>query len=236
MCKFHGMAAVIVAALASDSEAVLIAEYQTAASGSNATLTASATDASIVADVMAAGPGIGTASGSTWNWNQWGNSTTPFTSFETAVSGGDFWTWGFDVSAPMTVVSLTDMELRLDRSGTGPNEGEIRASINGGTEVSLLTFDYGNSDSGVDFTGIDLSTLGPLTTGDSIEFTLAAWGADSGGISTGGTFDLETIDFGGSDPRALRINGVVAAIPEPTAALFGSLLAGGLGLTVRRRG
>ncbi len=58
-------------------------------------------------------------------------------------------------------------------------------------------------------------------------------GADGDGDAL--AFDLTTGDVLGPVTPLSTLIPVVAAIPEPTAALFGTLLASGLGLTVARR-
>ncbi|MEM6552924.1 MAG: PEP-CTERM sorting domain-containing protein [Planctomycetota bacterium] len=153
---------------------------------------------------------------------------TDNTSFADAVADDEIWTFGFDVTGAV-FIDLTTFDIRLDRSGTGPDDFEIQVSVNGDTPVSVLTFDYGDTTAGVDFLGVDLSALPTLTTGDSVVFTLGAFNSES----TAGSFDLETIDFGGSDPRALRIEGTITAIPEP--ASLGLLAVGGLLIAGRRR-
>lgn len=219
-------------AVAGFTQGVTILEYQTAASTSNATLSPSVEDAAVAGDVMAAGSGISPNSGGTWNWSQWADGGSANTKAG-ALAESEIWTWGFDVVAALTTVSLTDFDIRVDRSGTGPNMFDIDYAINGGSYSNVLSYDFGDGASGVDFVGVDLSGIS-LSTGDSIEFRLVAWGADSGGASSSGTFDLETVDFGGSDPRSLRINGSVSVIPSPTAVLVGSAAIGGLALRRRR--
>ncbi len=214
------------ALVAVSSQAAVLVQYQTAPSTTFSALAPEIVDPALTADNLVAGGGLTANSGGTWNWREWANNGSPDTpdaSFDAAVADGDFWTWGFDVTTPLTVVDLTTFDIRVDRSGTGPNEFEIQASVNGGTAVSLLTHDFGDGTTGVDFVGVDLSAIGLLSTGDSVVFTLAAFGADSGGTSNLGTFDLETVDFRGSDERALRIEGDVRIIPEPAAlsGLFG---------------
>ncbi len=218
-------------ALTHAAQAVNLAQWDTASSTTNPTITATSSDSSVAAADLSAGSGISAASGGTYNWNNWADDPgdVPNISYAEAIGENEFWTWGLTVIGSQPL-ALESMDIRVDRSGTGPNEFEIKASINSGAEVSVQTHDFGDGSSGVDFVGIDLTGLAQLNPGDTIEFFLAAWGADSGGTSNFGTFDLETVDFNGSDPRSIRINGSI--IPEPTSALFGLL---GLSLIFRRR-
>ncbi|MEM1271883.1 MAG: PEP-CTERM sorting domain-containing protein [Bacteroidota bacterium] len=200
--------------LASSADASVILQYATA--GSTSTLSPVIADPGIAADDLQAGTGIVAQTFSTFNFNDW---DTDNTSFADAVADDEVWTWGFDVTSPLDL-NLTTLDVRLDRSSTGPDDFEIQASVNGGTPVSVLTFDFGDSSAGVEFEDVDLSGLGTLSTGDSVVFTLAAFNSET----TGGTFDLETFTFpGGND--ALIISGVFV-IPEP-----GTVLLTMLGLT-----
>jgi hypothetical protein len=112
-----------------------------------------------------------------------------------AVAANDFWRWGFDVTSAV-FIDLTTMDIRLDRSGTGPDDFEIQASVNGGPGVSVLTHNYNDSDQAVNFLDVNLSALPLLQQGDSVVFTLGAYNSEG----TGGTFDLETITFPGTTP------------------------------------
>ena len=164
-------------------------------------------NANVSGDDKVAGSGLlVNTSGATWNWRSWNTSNN---SFADAVAADDVWTWGFDVTNAVTI-DLTTMDIRVDRSGSGPKQFEIQASVNGGAAVSLLTHNFGSSTSGSDFGGIDLSSLGTLKNGDSVEFTLAAW--ESSNVS--GTFDLETFT---SQTYGTRINGTITPVPEPAA-------------------
>ena len=213
-------------ALSSYANAVIVVEYLTA--GGTDSIAAGSADAAVTSDNLVAGGGLNVENFSTFNFSDWDTASA---SFADAVAADDFWTWGFDVTAPLTTVSPTTMDIRLDRSGTGPDDFEIQASVNGGGAITLLTHDFGDSSSGVDFLGVDISTIGDLNTGDSVVFTLAAFNSES----SNGTFDLETADFGGSDPRALRIEGTISAVPEPSAFLFGTLICGVLGAKYSRK-
>lgn len=208
---------------AGSAQAAVIVQYD-GASPNTTSVAAVAADASVSADNLTAGSGLNTTNFSTFNFTGWDTTST---SFADAVAANDFWAWGFDVTAAATTIDLTTMDLRVDRSGSGPDDFEIQASVNGGTPVSLLTHDYNDSGSGVNFTGVDLTALGTLTTGDSVVFTLGAYNSES----ENGSLDLENLTFpGGND--GIVINGTV--VPEPTSlALLGL---GGLVVARRRRG
>jgi len=147
-------------------------------------------------------------------------------SAENAVAANDYWTWGFDVSGPVSI-DLTTFDIRLDRSGTGPTEFEITARVNGGTLISLLADSV--SESGTNFIGKSLAALPNLTFGDSVEFTLAAFNS----TGTSGTLDLESLPEG----YGLAIYGDIttSAIPEPSTAIGMITLLGFAVLLVRRR-
>lgn len=208
--------------LASAANAAILTQYGTA--GSTTSLAPHTIISGISADNLTAGSGLNVQNYSTFNFSGWDTANT---SFSSAVAAGDFWSWGFDVTDNV-LVDLTTMDIRLDRSGSGPDDFEIHASLNGGSSVSVLSHDYNDSSSGVEFSGVDLSAFSGLTMGDSLTFVLAAFNSES----SGGTFDLETYTFpGGSD--ALTINGSVTPVPVPAAAWF--LGSGLLGLAGFRR-
>lgn len=228
MRLYHIATFLLVSLVASPiAHAAIVVQYDTVASTTSATIAATSADSSVSADLLAAGSGLTANAGSTYNWRGFDTANDSFTA---AVGAGDFFTWGFDVSSGM--IDLTDLDMRWDRSGSGPDDLELQVSVNGGTGISLLTHDYGDSGSGVDFTGVDLTSVPTLNSGDSVVFTLAAFNSES----SGGTFDLETVDFGGTDPRSLRVNGTITAIPEPGSVAFLAIgMAGIYGVRRRRR-
>jgi len=173
-----------------------LVQYVSVASRENASIIASFVTGALTATELTAGSGITAATGGTWNWNGW---DTESLSFVDAVAAGDFFTWGFTATAEVTPEEL---EIRLDRSGTGPDDFEIQMSLNGGAPISLLTHDYGDSAVGVDFTNIDLTSLGTLDNGDTVVFTLAAFNSET----TGGSFDIE--NSGGVGINILGVSSV----------------------------
>ena len=195
---------------ASGTCAALVLEYQTAASSTNPTLAPSAAASEITATDFSAGSGITAASGGTFNFNGWDSGNA---SFDGAIGDGDFFRFGFTVTSNV-VVDLMDFDIRLDRSGTGPDEFEIQASVNGGAGISLLTFDFMDTDAGVEFLGTSLAAIPELFAGDTIVFTIGAFNSEG----AAGTFDLENIS--GADSRAVRVNGAITAVPEPAGFTF----------------
>lgn len=164
----------------------------------------------VTATDLAAGAGIELNAGGTYNFKGWDVDNL---SFADAVADDEKWTWGFVVDTDG--IELTTMDIRLDRSGSGPDDFEIQAVVtpSGGTAgapILCLTYDYGDSGSGVSFTDVDLSAIPALAPGDTIEFTMAAFNSES----ATGTFDLETITFpDGTD--GITINGgMVGALPR----------------------
>jgi len=203
-----------------------LVSYTTAGSTDAYSISPLMTNGAITADNLAAGSDLTAASASNWNWRNW---NTESTSFDEAVAAKDFWTWGFEVTGAVAI-DLLDFDIRLDRTGTGPDDIEIRARVNGGASLSLLTHDYQDSASGVDFTNVSLASIPALSMGDSIVFTLAAFNSKSGS----GTFDLENFS---SENYGLAIYGDIttSAIPEPSTAIGMITLLGFAVLLVRRR-
>ncbi|MBK7950632.1 MAG: PEP-CTERM sorting domain-containing protein [Deltaproteobacteria bacterium] len=217
-----GLAILALGATSASAQQTLV-QYGTA---NTTSLAPAVVDPSVTASNLGAGSGLGLNTGSTFNFNSWNITST---SFENALAADDVWTWDFSVADPNALVDLATLDIRLDRSTQGPDDFEIRASINGGASTSILIGDFAGGSVGVNYLGVDLSSLAGLTFGDSVRFTLAAWNA----TSALGTFDLETITFpGGTD--GLTIRGNVSVIPEPSTTLLFALGLGGLA-SIRRR-
>lgn len=157
------------------------------------------------------GSGLGVGTGSTFNSSGWTDEAT------------DYLEWGWTASTP---VNLTDLDIRYDRSSSGPSSLDIQLAINGGAFSSVF-FDSSVSDAGEDNLDIDLSSFTDVT---SAVFRLFGFNASS----AGGTFDIEPIS--GLDPaRGIVVNGV-AAVPEPSALVLTSIACVGLAWGRRKRG
>lgn len=207
---------------AAEAPAITLLEYGTA--GSTTTLSPSLEASGVNGAGFTAGPGITVQSFSTFNFTNWDPANT---SAAAAIADDEFWTWGFTAD-PGVTFDLTSFDIRLDRSGAGPDDFEIFLAVNGGANTSVLTFDYQDASDGVDFLGVDLSSFTGVS--DAV-FTLAAFNAEL----TAGTFDLEALG-GGSTGTAFRLEGLETShVPLPGALplLLGGLL--GLGLIARRR-
>jgi endonuclease I len=192
-----GMAATFAAFLTPLLHGNIILEYGTA--GSTTSLAPLASDPVVTPGNLEAGTGINVQAFSTFNFTSWDPANT---SYAEALADDEVWTWGFTVTTADRQVDLTTMDIRLDRSSTGPDDFEIRASVNGGTSTTLLTYDYGGATVGVDFLDVNLGAIGTVSTGDVVVFTLAAFNAQG----TSGTFDLELVS---GENFGIQINGTV---------------------------
>lgn len=216
--------AVVVASFltASSASAVTILQYGTA--GSTSSLAPFEVNPAVAGTNLEAGSGLVAQTFSTFNFNDWDPTNT---SYADAVADDEVFTWGFTVTDALATIDLTTLDIRLDRSGTGPDDFEVRVRVNAGSETTVLTHDYADTTSGVNFLGVDLSAVTGLGVGDTVTFTLGAFNAES----AAGTFDLETITFpGGND--SIVVSGDITVIPEPSTAM---LLGAGLAALGRRR-
>jgi hypothetical protein len=157
---------------------------------------------------LSRGAGLTAGSGATFNSSGWTDETD------------DYLQWGWSLASP---VDLTDLDLRYDRSTSGPSTVNIQLAVNGGTFQSVFT-DASVLDTGEDALNIDLSGFTGVT---SATFRLFGSGASSGT----GTFDIEPMS-GVSPDRGIVVNGV-AAVPEPAGWTLAAL--GALTMLLQRR-
>ncbi len=154
---------------------------------------------------LSRGAGLSAGTGGTYNSSGWTDELT------------DYLQWGWSASPPL---SLTDLDLRYDRSASGPASLEIRLSANGGPFETVFV-DSAVSEAGEDNLNIDLSRFTGVT---SATFRLFGEGASS----AGGTFDIEPLT-GVSPDRGIVVNGI-ASVPEPSAICLSAIAVVTLGL------
>ncbi len=165
------------------------------ASGTAGPLPASLAAASVSAIDLIRGDGLGAASGGTFNSSGW------------TGEADDYLQWGWMSSATW---DLTDMDIRYDRSGTGPTSLMVQLSVDDGPWQTVFK-DDDVLETGESQLGIDLSAFQGV---GSATFRLTADGA----ASSTGTFDLEPL-AGTEPPLGLVVRGV-QAVPEPSAAIL----------------
>ncbi len=206
------------AGVASVAGASVISDWAAAPNG--ASIPGSNVAANISAVDLTRGAGLVLATGGTFNSNNWQEGTDQ----ASAAANDNYLTFGVTVDSGYEL-NLSDMEIRYDRSGTGPNMLEILMSDDGFATSSSVWTDAAVSDLGEDnFFALVASGL----TG-TVEFRIFAWGASS----SNGTFDIETINFAGGGTYGIRLNGEVVLVPGASSlALLGL---GGLVATRRRR-
>jgi len=172
---------------------------------------------------LSRGPGIlPNTSGNTYNSRGWTEGSV--------IDANDFLQWGWSFS-PTLNLNLTDLDIRYDRSNTGPTQLEIRLSINGGTFATIFT-DNDISSSGENNFDIDITGFTNVT---SATFRLFAFNASA--TTTAGTFDIENFSTSPSPNRGILVNGTAATpIPEPSTFLLCCLAVFGiLGYNFYRR-
>jgi MYXO-CTERM domain-containing protein len=190
------------------SQAATIVAYD----GSNSPTSAAATQwlGGVTPLDLSRGAGLNAGSGATFNSTGWTDEAT------------DFLEWGWSTSQPF---DLTSLDLRYDRSASGPSGVDIQLSVNGGAFTSVFT-DPSVDEAGEDVVNISLTAYTGVT---SATFRLFGSGASSGT----GTFDIEPLT-GVSPAAGIMVSGTALPVPEPSSQAL-ALLAG-LGLLfVRRR-
>lgn len=209
-------AAAFVAVFAGTASADIIADWAAAPNG--ASIAATNVIANVSGISLTRGAGLAQATGGTFNSNGWDGPVD----LAGAIAANHYLEFGVTV-APGFSLNLSDVEIRYDRSSTGPSLASILLSTDG-------TFGAGNtifSDASVNEAGEDnfFAAVNNGLTGNVV-FRLYAWGA----TGSTGTFDIETIDFANGGTYGIRLNGTV--VPAPASAALMGL--GGL-LAARRR-
>ena len=202
-------------------------EYQTGAA--TAAGLAPTTAIGVTGSNVLQGGGLTANAGGNFSWRDWEPASADF---NTAISQLDFLSWGFIVDstpAPATLM-LTNFQINVDRSGSGPDDFEIRASVNAGPDISLLTHSFNGSSSTANFT-VSLASLPLLTNGDQVEFQLGAFTevGDPAGSALG------TLSLPNDGGFAISTTGEFTVVPEPATATLLALGCVGVGLTRRRR-
>jgi hypothetical protein len=192
---------------AATAQAATIVAYD----GSNSPTTAAATQwqAGVTPLDLSRGAGLNAGSGATFNSTGWTDEAT------------DYLEWGWSASQPF---DLTGLDLRYDRSASGPSGVDIQLSVNGGAFASIFT-DPSVDEAGEDVLNVSLAAYTGVT---SATFRLFGSGASSGT----GTFDIEPLT-GVSPAAGIMVSGTAIPVPEPSSQLL-ALLAG-LGLVIVRR-
>jgi hypothetical protein len=208
--------ALLVAALAGAAavaNASVISDWAAAPNG--ASIAASNVATNITGVDLTRGAGLVLqGSSSTFNSNSW----TVGGNLATAQANNDYLQFGVTVDSGFSL-NLFDLEIRYDRSGTGPTQAAILFSTDNFATSTTVFTDAAVSDTGEDnFITLGLNGI----TGTGL-FRVFAWGASG----SGGTFDIETINFAGGGTYGIRLNGEVVPTPGALALLgLGGLVAG----------
>lgn len=148
-------------------------------------------DANISVNGICRGSGVNENTGGTYNSNNWTSATS--------LDPNDYLEWSLTPNSNYQV-SLTTLDLRYDRSPSGPSQLEIQ--IDTGSGFSVIFTDNTVDDLGENNSGIDLSSFTNIT--NTITFRLYAYNASS----TAGTFDIEEYT---ATNKGIIVNGTVSA-------------------------
>ena len=160
-----------------------------------------ASDANVTATGICRGPGIVANVGATYNSRDW--TTT------TVQDADDYLEWTVAPNSGFEL-NLSSMDIRYDRSGTGPTEVSIE--IDTGSGFASVFTDNAVSASGENNT-IDLSAYTAIT--GTVTFRLYAFNAS--GIT--GTFDIEEHT---ATSKGIIVNGTVRAVCASTVTWDGT--------------
>ena len=135
----------------------------------------------------------------------------------------DYLQWGW-ANSP-NAFDLETLDVRYDRSASGPAQLEIHLAVNGGAFESIL-HDQEVDVSGESLLGMDLSRFDAV---NSATFRLYGYAASR----SSGTFDLENFAM---DPNyAVAVNGTATSVPEPGGLAILLTLGVGTAVTARAR-
>ncbi|MGE9289850.1 MAG: PEP-CTERM sorting domain-containing protein, partial [Puniceicoccales bacterium] len=136
-------------------------------------------------------------------------------------AAGDYLSWSITVESGYQLDNLL-LDIRLDRSGTGPSSLTLVWSDDGFSSSNTLASGIDPGEDGTSY--LDLG--GAFGTGivGTIDFRLIG----SGATSSSGTMDLEPNEVGPGSSYGLFISGGVSAVPEPGTygALAGIMVLG----------
>ncbi|XMO87751.1 T9SS sorting signal type C domain-containing protein [Algibacter sp. AS12] len=146
------------------------------------------------------GSGININTGGTYNSRDWTTNAT--------LDSNDYLEWTLTANSGYSI-DLTTMDITYDRSGTGPTMVDIQ--VDTGSGYSSIFTDASVSDPAEDNNGIDLTSITGIT--GTITFRLYAFSANG----ASGTFDIEENT---TTDKGIVINGLVNALPCPTATIY----------------
>ena len=154
------------------------------------------TDPNLTAIGICRGPGIIENAGGTYNSRLW--------TFIDAIDPDDYYEWTITPNAGYQL-NLNTLDIRYDKSGTGPQRAIIRVDTGGG--FTTIYSDNNVNQNGESIFGIDLSMFSEIT--NTVTFRIYAYYA----LNSNGTFDIEELVAGTN--KGIIINGNVELIPCP---------------------
>ena len=142
----------------------------------NTSGTTSAEGQGITVSGLSRGAGINhTSSGGDYNSTGWDNSSP---SLSNAKANNDYLQFSIQVNSG-SLLDLNEMKIRMDRSGTGPNNVQIEYSTNAFSSAGTSIFSMSGLSKNGSTRTIDLSSTPTLNASSTITFRIFAWGASS---------------------------------------------------------